>query len=91
MLVAMAVTAALPLLLLASQLPRPLVLPVLSLIALTGAAIVALVAWRLNIDRNARHVTTWDIVGALTFIGFAAAMLSKPDQILIYFVTTATT
>jgi ABC-type Fe3+-siderophore transport system permease subunit len=88
-LAAMAVTAAL--LLLATQLPRSLVLPVFSLFALAGAVLVSFIAWRRNDNRNAQHVTAWDVAGAFAFVGFAAAMLSKPDQVLIYFAHTLAT
>jgi hypothetical protein len=76
----MTAIAALPLFLLASLLPRPLVLPVLCLIAIGSAAIVACIAWSRNSARDSQHVTAWDVAGALAFIGFAAAMLSDPEQ-----------
>lgn len=62
-------------------LPSPLVLPALSLALLAGAALVALLAWR----RPRPHRSLlgyWDLAGALTFIGIAAALLSEPDQVL---------
>jgi hypothetical protein len=89
-LAAMAAIAALPLLLLSALLPRPLVLPVLCLIALAGATIAALLAWGRGAVRNSRQVTAWDVAGALAFIGFAAAMLSNPEQV-IYLTEAATT
>lgn len=88
-LAAMAATAALPLLLLSSLLPRPLVLPVLSLIAIAGAAILSFVAWRRGAVRHSPQVTAWDVAGAFAFIGFAAAMLSDPEQV-IYLTQNAT-
>ena len=62
-------------------LPSPLVLPALSLALLAGAALVALLAWQ----RPRPHQSLlgyWDLAGALTFIGIAAALLSEPDQVL---------
>jgi hypothetical protein len=82
-LAAMAATAALPMLLLALFVPRPLVLPVLCLIAVAGAAAASLVAWKRGSVRDAHHVTAWDVAGALAFVGCAAAMLSNPEQVLI--------
>lgn len=79
-LAALTVIAALPLLLLSSLLPRSLVLPVLCLIAITGAAVVSFVAWRRGSVRDAQHVTAWDVAGALAFVGFAAGMLSNPEH-----------
>jgi len=81
-LAAMAATAALPLLLLAALLPRPLVLPTLCLIAIAGAAIASLVAWRRGAAHNSRNVTAWDVAGALAFIACAAAILSNPDHLV---------
>jgi len=89
-LAAMAATAALPLWLLAALLPRPLVLPVLCLIAVAGAAVVSFFAWRRGTIRDSQHITAWDIAGALAFIAFAAAMLSNPEQV-IYLADNATT
>jgi uncharacterized membrane protein YfcA len=89
-LAAMAAVALLPLLLLASLLPRPLVLPVLCLIAIAGAAVAAFVAWRRGNAQESSSVTAWDVAGALTFVGCAAAILSNPEQ-LIHFAENATT
>ena len=89
-LAAIAAIAALPLLLLSSLLPQPLVLPVLSLIAIAGAAIVSLIAWERGGVRHSPAVTAWDVAGALAFIGFAAAILSDPEHV-IDLTKTATT
>ena len=89
-LAAMAATAALPLLLLSSLLPRPLVLPVLALIAIASAAFVSLIAWKRGAVRHSPQVTAWDVASALAFIGFAAAMLSDPEQV-IYLAENSTT
>jgi hypothetical protein len=60
----------------------PLLLPSMSLIALAVSAIVALVAWCLSSDRHGAGITLWDVSGAYAFIGFAAGMLSDPQQVL---------
>lgn len=60
----------------------PLLLPTMSLVALAISAIVALAAWCLSSDRQAAGLTLWDISGAHAFIGFAAGMLSKPQEVL---------
>ncbi|MPZ37481.1 MAG: hypothetical protein GEU95_05360 [Rhizobiales bacterium] len=86
----MAAIAAAPLLLLATVLPRPLVLPTLCLVAIAAAGVVSLIAWRNGAPRQAQHVTAWDIAGALAFIGFAAGMLSSPENV-IYLADNATT
>jgi hypothetical protein len=54
----------------------------MSLIALAISAIAALAAWWLSSDRHGAGITLWDISGAYAFIGFAAGMLSEPQQML---------
>src|SRR5262249_41807320 len=81
-LAALATAAVAPIALLVSLVPRPQVLPVLCLVALTGSALVALAAWWLGAPRHGDHVTIWDIARALAFIGFAAGMLSELHAVL---------
>ena len=64
------------------MLPRPLVLPAFSVVAVSAAGLLALLAWRLPRPRTAARVTYWDVAGALTFIGVCAALLSDPEQAL---------
>jgi hypothetical protein len=59
-----------------------LLLPLISLIALVSAAVIAFGAWCLSSDRDGAGITLWDISGAYAFIGFAAGMLSDPQQVL---------
>jgi hypothetical protein len=86
----MVATAALPLLLVASLVPRPLVLPLLCLIAVAGALITSLIAWRRGVVDNAQRVTAWDVAGALAFIACAAAIMSDPNQVASLTTTTTT-
>jgi hypothetical protein len=60
----------------------PLLLPSMSLVALAISVIVALAAWCLSSDRHGAGLTLWDVSGAYAFIGFAAGMLSDPQQVL---------
>ena len=78
----MVASAALPLLLLASLLPRPLVLPALCLIAIAGAGVAAFIAWRRCTARESQDVTAWDVAGALAFVACASAILSNPEQVI---------
>jgi hypothetical protein len=80
-----AALAATPLLLLSAVVPLGLILPVLSLVFLAVAAVLALVAWRRQAQRASDKITVWDLCGACAFIGFAAAILSKPENILTAF------
>jgi hypothetical protein len=82
MLAARVASAALPLLLLASVLPRPLVLPVLCLIAIVAAGVVSFIAWKRGAARESQDVTAWDIAGAFAFVACASAILSNPEQVI---------
>jgi hypothetical protein len=66
---------------LASHLPPPLVLPVVSLILLTAAIAAALLA-HLRPARDPKLPGYWDVSGALTFAGISAALLSEPEAVL---------
>jgi hypothetical protein len=56
-----------------------LVLPAFSIL-LFSDAIAAIVA-----RRNSENVTLWDIAGAFTMMGCAAAIFSEPDQVALFF------
>ncbi len=60
-------------------------LPVLSLTALGCAAVLALAAYWFRAPRHVESITLWDLAGGAALIGFAAGMLTGPEQIL-YFV-----
>ena len=84
-----AAVEALPLMLVAYLVPPALLLPVLSIAFLTAAGALALIAWCIGSDRNANKMTVWDLAGACTFIGFAAGILSTPENVLAAFAVTA--
>lgn len=81
-LAAMVAIAAIPLLLLAALVPRPLVLPTFCFVAIAGAGISALVAWCHGVDFDAPTLTAWDAAGALTLIACASAILSNPEHVI---------
>jgi hypothetical protein len=60
----------------------PFVLPLISVIALASAAITVFAAWCMSSDRNDKGISLWDVAGAYAFIGFAAGMLSDPQQVI---------
>ena len=78
----MVAIAAIPLVVLASLLPRPLVLPTLCLVAIAGAGIVSFVAWSRGVTFDSPNVTAWDAAGALAFIACASAILSNPEHVI---------
>jgi hypothetical protein len=62
-----------------------LILPVLSIVFFSYAAIVALSAHSIQAERNSEQVTLWDLVGVFTMTGCAAAIFSEPDQVAKFF------
>jgi len=76
------VLAAAPILLVAAVMPRPLVLPTLSLTAIAAAALIALFAWTRRARQRGDTLTAWDVAGACALIGCGAAMLSEPENVL---------
>jgi hypothetical protein len=57
------------------------VLPAFSILLFSDAAIAAMVA-RNPRSQNSEDITLWDIAGALTMMGCAAAIFSEPDQVV---------
>lgn len=65
--------------------PGPLLLPVLSLVAMAVAAVAALLGWVRREPWHGERITAWDIAGAFALIGCAAGMLSQPENVLPLF------
>jgi len=76
----LSVLIAAPAFLIIRLLEPELVLPALSLLLFSDAAIAAIVA-----RRNSENVMLWDIAGAFTMMGCAAAIFSEPDQVALFF------
>jgi hypothetical protein len=68
-------------LLAAMLLPRALVLPALSLSLLAGAMLALLLSWR-NPPGSAWASVCRDLAGLFTFLGYCAALLSDPGEVL---------
>jgi hypothetical protein len=81
MLALLSVLIAVPAFLMIAVLEPGLVLPALSILLFAEAAIAAIVARSIHIHRNSESVTLWDIAGAFTMMGCAAAIFSEPDQV----------
>ena len=61
------------------------VLPAFSILLFSDAAIAAILAQSIHVHRNSENVTLWDIAGAFTMMGCAAAIFSEPDQVALLF------
>ena len=60
-------------------------LPAFSILLFSDAAVAAIVARAIHIRINSENVTLWDIAGAFTMMGCAAAIFSEPDQVVRFF------
>jgi thiol:disulfide interchange protein len=67
-----------------SSIPYSLWLPLLSIVALAAAVLIALFAWLFGVKRT-RRVNAWDVAAALAFIGCAAAILGEIEHVAEYF------
>ena len=62
--------------------PVGLVLPIYSILALSAAGMAALAASVSRRMSGSSHSGLWETAGALAFVGFAAGMLSEPENVL---------
>ncbi len=85
MLLLFAVLSALPMILTLRWVEPALVLPALSLLLFTEAAIAAIAARVIHVRTSVANLTLWDFAGAFTFMGCAAAILGEPDQAALFF------
>jgi len=66
-------------------LPADLILPAVSVLALGAAALIGVAAFIMPAWGRPRPVTAWDLAGALTLIGCAAAVLGEIEPVIDYF------
>ena len=85
MLALLSVLIAAPALLMIHLLESELVLPALSILLFSGAMIAALFARTDSENVALKNVTLWDVAGAFTMMGCAAAIFSEPDQVALFF------
>jgi hypothetical protein len=81
----LSVVNAVPALLMIGVLEPGLVLPAFSILLFAEAAVAAIAARLTHVHRNSESVTLWDIAGAFTIMGCAAAIFSEPDQVAQFF------
>lgn len=67
---------------LALWLPPEVVLPAVCVVALVAAIVVAAVAFAMPATARPAPVTAWDVAGALTLIGCAAAILGEIEPLI---------
>ena len=61
------------------------ILPAFSILLFSDAAIAAILACAIHARRTSENVTLWDIAGAFTMMGCAAAIFSEPNQVVRFF------
>jgi hypothetical protein len=71
-----------PLLTMSLLLPLPVVLPAFAFWSLAFAGLMALLGWYRPRPRSADDVNAWDLAGAFTLIGCAAAILGEIEHML---------
>ncbi len=81
----LSILVAAPALLMINFLDPQLVLLGLSILLFSDAMIAALLAWAKSGNATLENVTLWDVAGALTMMGCAAAILGEPDQVALLF------
>ena len=81
----LAIAAAAPGLAVIWLMPGPVILPAFGLAFLATAGCLGLLAWRLGVKHRTEHINLWDVAGACAFIGFAAGIISQPEQVLQLF------
>ncbi|MCK1723225.1 hypothetical protein [Bradyrhizobium sp. 141] len=79
----LSILVAAPALLMMLLLDSALVLPALSILFFSDAMITAFLAWAKSGNATWENVTLWDIAGALTMMGCAAAIFGEPDQVAL--------
>ncbi|MBR0695133.1 hypothetical protein JQ553_18105 [Bradyrhizobium lablabi] len=85
MLLLLGVLIALPAIVTIRLLEPGLVLPALSLLLFVQAAIAAVVALAIHVQKTSATLNLWDLAGAFTLMGCAAAILGEPDQAALFF------
>jgi hypothetical protein len=82
MVATLALIAAIPGVVVLWLMSAPFMMPALSQLCLVNAGCTALLAWCLRAKRDDDTINLWDVAGLYAFVGFAAGMISKPEQVL---------
>jgi hypothetical protein len=85
MLALLSMLIATPALFVIRSLEPGLVLPTFSILLFSYAMIAALLARAASKNVALENVTLWNIAGAFTMMGCAAAIFSEPDQVALFF------
>ncbi|MCK1687955.1 hypothetical protein [Bradyrhizobium sp. 145] len=81
----LSILVAAPALLMILLLDPRLILPALSLLFFSDAMLTALLALAKSGSATVGNISLWDIAGAFTMMGCAAAIFGEPDQVALLF------
>jgi hypothetical protein len=62
--------------------PPGLGLPLFATVLLVSGGLVAAYAWWSGARMGGNRVSAWDVAGSCVLVGFAAAIMSRPEQVL---------
>jgi hypothetical protein len=80
-LVVLSVALAAPAAFVVYRLESHLVLPALSILFFSAAALAAAVALSSNARKNTENLNLWDVAGGLVVTGCAASVMGEPEQV----------
>lgn len=80
-LIGLTFAVAVPAFFIAYRLEPNLVLPALSVLFFTTAALAAMIAFSVHAKRNTEKLNLWDVAGGLVITGCAASVMGEPEQV----------
>lgn len=80
-LTALSFIVAVPAFLIVRALEPDLILPALSVLLFSTAAIAAILALSIKTEKNSQNLNLWDVAGGLVLTGCAASILGEPEQV----------
>ena len=80
-LVVLSITLAAPAFFVVYTLEPHLVLPALSVLFFSAAALAAMIALWIKTGKNTENLNLWDVAGGLVITGCAASVMGEPEQV----------
>lgn len=80
-LVALSIALAAPAVFIVYALEPHLVLPALSVLLFSAAALAVVIALWIRTGKNTENVNLWDVAGGLVITGCAASVMGEPEQV----------
>ncbi len=77
----LSIVLAAPAFFIAYALEPHLVLPALSVLFFSAAALAAIIALWIRTGKNTENINLWDVAGGLVITGCAASVMGEPEQV----------